>query len=128
MAKIFKIISLSVLGSLAITAAGNVAFASIIMPEVKTIECSGKKFQLWLSSSNDFAIFEYSKAQPTKENSSNVRQAMFEGQDIFKATLDCENGSLKITFPENNAAKNQSLLVTNSGRVMDVTTLYQNDR
>ena len=128
MAKIFKIISLSVLGSLDITAAGNVAFASIIMPEVKTIECSGKKFQLWLSSSNDFAIFEYSKAQPTKENSSNVRQAMFEGQDIFKATLDCENGSLKITFPENNAAKNQSLLVTNSGRVMDVTTLYQNDR
>jgi len=98
-----------------------VASAHLVVPEVKKLECSGKKIQLWPMANQNFELFEYAANVPTKVHAASIKKTMVKGLDIYSAKLSCQSGTLMIVLPVHGSTKSQSLLITNSGRVMDVT-------
>jgi len=89
--------------------------------DVKTMECSGVKYQLWIVHDGDSGILEYSPRAATKVHSENLKSMMLKGQTLHNAKLSCSSGALKLDFAAYGSTKNQSLLLTKSGRVLDVT-------
>ena len=101
------------------------ASADIITPETKRVVCSGHTFLLTHSKSGKMNLVEAGKRtlnfSGMKIHTNNLKKVMNADASFNKSSLKCENGAVKIDFLGKTSTKNQSLLITQSGRIMDVT-------
>jgi len=113
-----------------------VANAETIIPTMKTVTCSGKTFALTVDSNSSnpmetFKIYELSKpsfnSRGMKDHTHNVKSMIPSGYDIRRASLRCQNTSLKLSitsftggFNKPGGSSSINLLITNSGRVLNI--------
>jgi len=104
------------------------ASAHVEIQETKRVACGGYTYFLTSSNSGSMNLIQAGKRTTNfsgmKFHTEALEKMMKNGSNLHGASLKCENGSVKMNFPNKFLPnKIQSLLLLKSGRIMDVTPL-----